>query len=101
MTRQLEAARESRQARLDKLTLQACNGGLESAVARAGGVLQGLSIRVDEYEVLVTIKADFPAGPQVAFVGAEDVAGALRKGMREADRDTLQWREDKWKQKPR
>jgi hypothetical protein len=46
--------------------------------------------------VLVTIKATFPGGPQVAFVGAEDVAGALRKGMREAARDSLNWKEDKW-----
>ena len=98
MTRQLEAAAESRRTKLDKQTLKACNGGLEQAVAHAGGVLQGLSIRIDEYEVLVTIKAEFPAGAQVAFVGAEDVAGALRKGMREAERDMLRWKADKWAQ---
>jgi hypothetical protein len=96
MTRQIEAAAESRQARLDKMTVKACNGGLESAVAHAGGLLSGLSIRIDEYEVLVTIKATFPGGPQVAFVGAEDVAGALRKGMREAARDSLNWKADQW-----
>jgi len=96
MTRQLEAESESRSAKLDKQTLEACNGGLEAAVARAGGILRGLSIRIDEYEVLVTIKAEFPAGPQVAFVGSEDVGGAMRKGMREAARDALQWRTDKW-----
>ena len=96
MSRQLEQKIELRRKRLDKQTLSAVNGGLEDAIGRAGGVLVGLSVKLDEYECLVTLRAVFPAGSQVAFVGGEDLGSALRKAVREGKADALGWREDKW-----
>lgn len=96
MTRQLEADRERRQRKLDALTLRACNGALFGAVERSGGELLGFSVRMTEFDVLLTLKAEFPAGRQVCFVGGEDLSGVLRRAVKEGNQDALQWRVDKW-----
>lgn len=96
MTRQLEQKSEDRQARGRRDLWSACNGGLEQAVANAGGVLTGLSIKIEQMDVLVTVKAILPAGAMIAFVGAETLDHGLRKVVREAQRDQLRWKEDRW-----
>jgi hypothetical protein len=97
MTRQLEAKAEERQARRDKAVLSAVCGGLHDAVGYAGGELVGLSVRIGFRDCLIVLKAEFPAGPQVAFVGSESLDGALIKGVREARGGTLSWRPDQYK----
>jgi len=96
MTRQLEQAQEDKQQKFAKAQLSALNGGMAAAVARAGGELGGFSARMDDYEVLLTIRAEFPAGRMIAFVGGDTLGSALVKVIREASQDRLKWREDKW-----
>ena len=96
MSRQLEQGREERQKREDNSVLLACESGLAAAVSRAGGELTGLGVRYSTMDVLITIKAVFPAGPQICFVGGETIGKALVKGMREAYLDRLKWRPDKY-----
>lgn len=96
MSRQLEAERETRRRALDLRIVSAAEGGLEAAVERAGGELRGLSVKFSGVDVLVTLKAEFSAGKQVAFVGADTLAGALVKGCQEARADRLRWRADKY-----
>lgn len=77
--------------------LLAVYGGLESGVAHAGGILVGMSVRFSEGDCLITLKADFPAGRMVGFVGGENFADTLRRAAGDAVRDNVKWREDKWR----
>jgi hypothetical protein len=87
-----------KRAKLEKeATLLALYGGLEDGVSRAGGVLVGLSVKFNGFDCLLTLKAEFPAGMMVGFVGGEDLAHVIRKAAAEAVRDTVKWREDKWR----
>lgn len=96
MSRQLEASAEAKQERRDKAVLAALAGGLHEAIARAGGELVGFSVKISFADCLLVIKADFPAGRQVSFVGSETVEGALLKAVREGRSDNLRWRDDRY-----
>lgn len=96
MSRQLEAKLEQKRKRYQDDVLLSVQGGLEDAVNRAGGELTGVAIRTSDVECLATIKAKFPGGPMIAFVGGDDIGACLRKGMREGRTDSLRWRADKW-----
>ena len=99
MSRQLEMYDEMRHEKRQKKVLEAVMGGLEAALQHAGGALTGLNIKMEEGDVLIVVKAVFPAGPMVGFVGAEDLPGALIKVTREARRDEIKWRADQWARK--
>lgn len=96
MTRTLDRQLERRQEKAKQAVLSAVFGGLEDAVGHAGGELRGFSVRIGVYETLMTIRADLPAGPMVAFVGAHDLAEVLAKASREAKTDGLRWKADQW-----
>ena len=87
------AVRESRRA---MRLLRNCEGGLESAVERAGGELAGFSAKMSGYDVLLTLRADFPGGRMIAWCGSSTLATAVDKATREASSDGLRWRPDKW-----
>lgn len=82
--------------RQSEALLLAVYGGLEAAVQRGGGELVGIGVRFGEEEVLLTLRGVFPGGKMVAFVGGENMPGAFVKATREAGRDQLRWREDKF-----
>ncbi len=96
MSRQLEQRMEDRNSNERKKLLLAVYGGLDSAVSQAGGNLTGLTIKFSGVDCLLVVKARFPAGPVVAFVGADDLAGCFIKATREAGSDALRWRADKY-----
>lgn len=96
MSRQLEQKQEERKARRDKRVLLAVNGGLEAGVERAGGRLHGFSVKLSEYDCLLTLRAEFPGGAMVAFVGGADLPDVLLKGSKAAKTDGLRWKKDKW-----
>lgn len=87
-----------RRMKLEKeASLLAVYGGLEKGVEHAGGVLVGLSVKFNGFDCLLTLKAEFPSGMMVGFVGGEDLAQVLRKAASETVRDGVKWREDKWR----
>lgn len=96
MTRQLDAFQEQRQARADRKLVAALEFDLVKAVAHAGGILQGFSVRCGDGDSLVTLRAELSGRGQVAFVGAETVPDALRKAVREGYQDKLKWRQDQF-----
>jgi len=96
MTRQLEAKIEQRALRQKERALLSVYGGLEDGVSRAGGALLGFTVSYRGGDVLMVLKADFPAGRMIAFVGAEDLPEVLSKAAKEAASDALRWKEDKW-----
>jgi len=96
MSRQLDKKIEDRSRKLKDAAVLALYGGLEDAVGHAGGALTGFSVTVGDYECLMVLKAVFPGGKQVAFVGASGLPEVFVKASREAARDELRWKEDQW-----
>lgn len=88
--------KEKRDGRRSLRLLRLCEGGLESAVERAGGELLGFSAKMSGYDVLLTIRAEFPGGRMIAWAGSSTLAAAIDKAAREASSDSLRWRPDKW-----
>ena len=72
-------------------------GGLVDSVTQEGGELVGLSMKLEFGECLLTLRARFPAGYMIAFVGAEDIPGCLVKATRDSGKGRLAWRLDKYK----
>lgn len=77
-------------------SLLAIYGGLKEAVGHQGAVLTGLSLKLGEFDTLLTLRGDFPTESMIAFVGAEDIPGVLCKAVREAKGDKLVWRTDNY-----
>lgn len=96
MSRQLEAQEEVRLEKRAKAIAKAVDYGLVGAVAHAGGVLTGFSVKLSEGDVLLTLRAHLPAGAQVAFVGSETLGGALLRAVKEGRSDNLRWRPDRF-----
>lgn len=96
MSRQLEQIQEQRVAKMHLELIKAVEYDLVGSVAHNGGVLGGFSVRLAEFEVLVTLRAKFPAGAMISFVGGESLMMALLKCVREAKHDKLVWRTDRF-----
>lgn len=97
MSRQLEQSQE-RKAEKRRVALEnALDGGLEAAVAHAGGELSGFSVKSNYDDSLLVVRALFPAGPMVAFVGGFTASQCFIKAAREAGSDGLRWREDRFR----
>jgi len=96
MSRQLEQAQEVRSRKLADELAAACDYGLEGAVAHAGGVLEGFSVRYGGADVLVTLRVVLAGRRQIAFVGAESLGAALRKVVWLARSDSLKFKPDRF-----
>lgn len=96
MSRQLDQKQEDRaRARMVRLSA-ACDGALMGAVEHSGGILLGMSVKFETYDTLLTLRAEFPGGRMVAFVGGDSLGSALLKVVREGRRDGLKWRQDRY-----
>ena len=96
MTRQLEQEWEDRKRREVNELAMLVDGGLEAAVAHAGGVLTGFSIRLNSGDCLMTMRVVLAGRRQIAFVGSDTLGNVLRKATREARKDGLTFRDDKY-----
>lgn len=97
MSRQLEKTIEERAAKETAALLLSLDGGLEDAVEWTGAVLQGFSVSLRGADVLMVIRADFPAGRRVCFVGASDLPALFAKCSREVKSGRAKWKDDKWR----
>lgn len=96
MSRQLEAHMEERGRRRATAILAAVEYDLAAAVRHAGAVFYGFAARCEPGECLLVIKGDLAGKRQVAFVGAEDLGGALIKAVRLGKTDKLNWKVDRY-----
>lgn len=96
MSRQLEQHEEDRNNKRRKQIVSAVEYELVEAVGRAGAEFTGFSIRHNPVECLMVVKGVLAGKPQVAFVGAADMGGAIIKAVRLARMDKLVWKVDKW-----
>ena len=97
MSRQLEQVIEERAAKEEAALLRNIYGGLRDSVRHVGAEMQGISVSYRGEGVLLTVRADFPAGRMVCFVGADDLGAAFAKSGREVKSGRARWREDKWR----
>lgn len=94
MTRQLEQIQEERTKKRNRAIVTAVEYGLRAAVEHAGAEYFGFAARDGEGECLLVIKGQLGGRRQVAFVGAEDLGGALIKAMNLGRVDKLRWKDD-------
>jgi len=71
-------------------------GGFEHLVHEAGGVFLGFSLRSTMADSLLVIRAEFPAGRMVAFVGAGSGAHCLSRAHKDMRNGSLKWRLDRF-----
>lgn len=76
-------------------------GGFEDLVDDQGGVCLGISIRSHQYQSLLVIRAEFPGGAMVGFVGAQTAAEAINKAYGKLNNNKLKWQPDKYAQNGR
>lgn len=72
--------------------------GLAGSIAYQGGELTGFSMKIGNVDYLVTLRAYFPAGHRISWVGAESMTEVILKAERLAAEGGLQWKEDRYKQ---
>jgi hypothetical protein len=96
MKRDQNLTYEEAAAKLRNQAGRSLEGGLEAAVSRAGGELHGFSIKIGEQDYLMSLRATFPAGRMIAFVGADSMAQCFTKAAYAAGSDTMRWRVDKY-----
>jgi len=94
MSRQLEQIQEQRTAKRHLELVKTIEYGLLGAVSHSGGILSGFTIKINDGECLLVLKADFGHLHRVAFVSGEDVGTVLIRGMNLARRDALNWKAD-------
>lgn len=96
---QLDVKRKEHKERVDKEVVAALEFELVGAIAHAGGILTGFSMKIGDSDVLMTLRAEIGHRKMVSFVGCPDMSSCFRKAVTEAYHDGLQWREDQFADK--
>lgn len=86
-------AEDSEAKKRDKL-VKALSFGIHDALEYYGAELRGISIKYDEFNILVTVRAERGGVRAVCFVGSDSIINALLKLYSEASRDSLVWKAD-------
>lgn len=71
--------------------------GLSGSIAYQGGDLTGFSMKIGNVDYLVTLRASFPGGHKVSWVGASSMTEAILKCERLVVEGKLEWVPDKYK----
>lgn len=76
---------------------EALDHGLSGAVAYSGGELTGFSMKIGVSDYLLTIRALFPAGHMIGWVGGESMVEVLLKAVRMANVGEVRWHLDQYR----
>lgn len=96
MTRHTESLVEEKQARRIRAAGESITYQLEGHLQRAGVVLKGLSLRTDETETLMVLRATVDGNEMVAFIGSGDLAGCFIKAAVQAKDSKVSWVPDRF-----
>lgn len=96
MSRQLDVARETREAKRVSSLVRALEFGLAGAVSNQGMELRGIAIKYEDTNSLLTIKVEANGRMFVAFVGADSMMNCILTAEAKALGNTLQWRPDRY-----
>lgn len=97
MTRQGDAAQEDRLSKRNAALIRAVEFELVNSLQAAGAVLLGFSLRYEEWECLITLRAVVGEEKRICFVGSDTIANALVKCVRDCKANKLHWKEDKYR----
>lgn len=96
MSRQLDLKRELRESRKRDALVRALEFGLVGALEMQGIELLGFALRYEEFNCLLTLKANVDDLRSVAFVGSDTIINVLLKADNMASNQALKWRVDKY-----
>ena len=96
VSRQLEQALEARTSRRHQAVVRAVEFELVGALSSQGAELYGFSVKIEDFECLMTLRAVIDGVHSISFVGAEDLVGVMLKAVHLAKSDRLRWRADKY-----
>ena len=96
MSRQLDVARETREAKRVSSLVRALEFGLAGAISNQGMQLRGIAIKYEDLNSLLTIKAEVNGRVLVAFVGSDSMISCILTAEAKALANTLQWRPDRY-----
>lgn len=71
--------------------------GMMGSIAYAGGELSGFSMKIGQVDYLITLRARFPAGHMISWVGGENMVEVFLKAERLAASGELSWRQDRYR----
>lgn len=71
--------------------------GLSGTIAYQGGELTGFSMKVGNVDFLLTLRAHFPAGHLISWVGASSMVEVFLKAERLAAEGRMEWHGDKYR----
>lgn len=96
MSRQLDQKKEIYEtARRDAL-VKALEYSLVGSLETQGIELQGIAIRYDPFNVLMTIKADIAGKRMVSFVGSDTLMNVFLKADSMSRSTVLKWKADQY-----
>jgi hypothetical protein len=72
--------------------------GLSGTIAYQGGELTGFSMKIGNVDFLITLRAYFPAGHRISWVGAASMVECILKAERLAAEGGLSWAKDKYRE---
>jgi len=96
MSRQLEALQEQQETKRQTAAIKALEFDLAGAVQFMGGKMVGFAVKFDDYECLLTYKAEFEGKRMVAFVGSDTPLNCIVKAVNMAKNGRLRWKTDKY-----
>lgn len=99
MTRHLDADHEERQSKRRDACVNALEYELPIALRLQDIEFYGFSVKYDDYECLMTLKADVHGVRSVAFVASDGPVGCVIKATKMARAQRLRWKEDAYKVK--
>ena len=96
MSRQLEQEGEERERARQQRLIRAIEYGLVTTLHNQAADLQGFSIRYEEFNCLLTLRADINGRRHVAFIAADTMMNCIIRADREAANNRLKWQQDKY-----
>lgn len=97
MTRQADLVQEDRTVRRNQAVIRALEFELVGSLEACGCTLLGFSVKIEDWECLITLRAVVGEERMVAFVGSDSLSNCLVKCVMSAQRDKLVWKEDKYR----
>ena len=99
MTTQLEAKLQEKAAKRRLALEKALEFELAGAVEMAGWEFLGFTVKYEDGDCLIVLKASSGVKSHVAFVGSDSIANGILKCVRDAQNDRLRWRLDRYQEK--
>ena len=99
MTRTVDVKAEERELHRRDELIKALEFGIVGALQSQGIDFLGFALRYEEFNCLLTVKADRNGERYVAFVGSDTIMNCFLKAQSAARHGSLRWRPDQYHQK--